>query len=185
MFEFLVILAPELVIHLLRPLFAVSVSVAYEHLHSFFIFISASGTFEGKRNIWTRKRHLPSFFPWVECGKLPSSAFLWFWGEDENWNDSLLALAMLTTVSGWDLSQKHNSGIRSKWEEYCSLQDSQPFLNLTDIANRYDWIHYESTLRNRKDFFVSFYVSVLQKMWLIFRIAVSRNAYSGKTQRNT
>lgn len=113
MFEFLVILAPELVIHLFRALFPVSTSAVCEQLHSFF-FVSASSRFEGKRNIWTRKRHLISFYPWVECGKFPSSAFLSLQGEDEKSNDSLLALAMLTTVSGWDLSQKHDSGIRSK-----------------------------------------------------------------------
>lgn len=141
---------------------------------------SASNKFEGKKE---RANYFS--FPWVKCGKFPLSAFFSLWGGDEKSSDSLLILAMLTPVSGRNLSQKYVSSIRSKWEGYCSLQDCQPFLKLKDTPNRFDWIHNESILRTLKAFFTFIFCFNSPENMVGFKRALCRNAYSSKTQGNT
>lgn len=165
MFEFLAILAPELLIHL----FKASMSVA--------VVASPSNKFEEKKE---RANYFSS--PWVKCGKFPLSAFFYLWGGDEEPNDSLSVLAML---SGRVLSQKYVSSIRSKWDGYCSLQDCQPFLKLKVTANWFDWIHNETILRTLKAFFAFIFCLNSPENMVGFKRALSRNAYSSKTWGNT
>lgn len=61
MFEFLVILSPELVIHLFKSLFRVYVSGIVSTFTVSFLFLQVMGL-RGKENIWTRKMHLYPFF---------------------------------------------------------------------------------------------------------------------------